>query len=268
MYTEHIHGPTLILNERIARANIRRMAEKARAAGVSFRPHFKTHQSHLVGEWYRENGVKQITVSSVDQAMYFAEAGWTEITIGFPCNVREMQRLNLLAKKVRLGVIFQSVHVAQRLAEGLEAEVDGWVELDIGDARSGLHWADSEAIEAVARAAQDARNIRLRGLLGHAGYSYGCRGENEILRVHRESLEAMAAAKAELEKGGFHGLQVSVGDTPTCSVAKNFPGVDEIRPGNFVFYDLVQAQVGSCSVSDIAVALAAPVVAKNEARME
>jgi len=32
--------------------------------------------------------------------------------------------------------------------------------------------------------------------------------------------------------------------------------VDEIRPGNFVFYDLMQYRIGSCSVGQIAVAMA------------
>jgi D-serine deaminase-like pyridoxal phosphate-dependent protein len=37
--------------------------------------------------------------------------------------------------------------------------------------------------------------------------------------------------------------------------------VDEIRPGNFVFYDLSQLAFGSCRLEDIAVAVACPVVA-------
>jgi D-serine deaminase-like pyridoxal phosphate-dependent protein len=44
--------------------------------------------------------------------------------------------------------------------------------------------------------------------------------------------------------------------------------VDEFRPGNFVFYDLMQHQIGSCAVSDIAVALACPVVAIHDDRSE
>ena len=37
--------PTMVLNEEVCKSNIARMAAKAKAANVVFRPHFKTHQS-------------------------------------------------------------------------------------------------------------------------------------------------------------------------------------------------------------------------------
>ena len=40
-------------------------------------------------------------------------------------------------------------------------------------------------------------------------------------------------------------------------------GIDEIRPGNFVFYDLMQLVIGACREEEIAVVLACPVVAKH-----
>jgi D-serine deaminase-like pyridoxal phosphate-dependent protein len=42
----------------------------------------------------------------------------------------------------------------------------------------------------------------------------------------------------------------------------DFRGIDEITPGNFVFYDLMQVSIGSCEESDIAVALVCPIVGK------
>ena len=66
----------------------------------------------------------------------------------------------------------------------------------------------------------------------------------------------------------FPKLIVSVGDTPSCSVAENFLGVDEIRPGNFVFYDLTQNMIGSNNISQVAVAMACPIVALHKDRQE
>ena len=63
-YFIDIQKPTLVLNEERARANITRMAEKARANGVRLRPHFKTHQSAAIGDWFEAAGVRCITVSS------------------------------------------------------------------------------------------------------------------------------------------------------------------------------------------------------------
>ena len=77
-----ITQPTLLLDETRCRANIRRMADKARAHGLDFRPHCKTHQSLAIGRWLREAGVEKITVSSVAMAAYFARE-WDDITIAF-----------------------------------------------------------------------------------------------------------------------------------------------------------------------------------------
>jgi D-serine deaminase-like pyridoxal phosphate-dependent protein len=49
-------------------------------------------------------------------------------------------------------------------------------------------------------------------------------------------------------------------------VVDDLSAVDEIRPGNFVFYDFMQVEIGSCQLEDVAVALACPVVSKNAAR--
>jgi D-serine deaminase-like pyridoxal phosphate-dependent protein len=61
---------------------------------------------------------------------------------------------------------------------------------------------------------------------------------------------------------------LSAGDTPGCSLTEDLSGLDEIRPGNFVFNDLMQYSLGSCSIEDIAVAVACPVVGRNLQRNE
>ena len=78
----------------------------------------------------------------------------------------------------------------------------------------------------------------------------------------------MREVQQRLEARGFPGVELSVGDTPTCSVVEDLSDVDEIRPGNMVFYDLKQYRIGSCSQEDIAIAVACPVVAKHEERNE
>ena len=75
------------------------MCDKAAANQLIFRPHFKTHQSVKTGEWFREAGVTAITVSSVSMAQKFADAGWDDITIAFPLNIREAEKVAHLDRK-------------------------------------------------------------------------------------------------------------------------------------------------------------------------
>ena len=53
---------------------------------------------------------------------------------------------------------------------------------------------------------------------------------------------------------------VSVGSTPTCAGDDEFPGVTEIHPGNYVFFDRQQQAVGGCQEEDIAASVLTRVV--------
>ncbi len=102
----------------------------------------------------------------------------------------------------------------------------------------------------------------------HAGQTYGESSPAAVRSVYDETLARLEWARSRLGEYGFPGLEFSVGDTPACSILDSFPGVDEIRPGNFVFYDLMQAGIGSCTVDEIAVVVACPVVAQHSERHE
>lgn len=261
-----IDKPTLLLDEAAARRNIHNMAQKARAA--RFRPHFKTHQSAEIGEWFRAAGVSAITVSSVDMALYFAGHGWEDITIAFPANLRQAQSINALAQRVHLGLLLESVEAAQGLASQIHAQVDIWLKVDAGAGRTGLSWEHSAPAAQVAQAVRGIANFRLRGLLTHAGHTYGAQGAAEICRRYSESVARLQSLRGQLAEQGFHGLEISVGDTPASSVCPDLGPVDEIRPGNFVFYDAQQLHAGVCDWQDVAVALACPVVALHPERSE
>jgi len=242
-------GPGLIIDEARARTNIRDMADKARRSGVVFRPHFKTHQSPAVARWFAAEGVDRITVSSVRMAEQFAETGWRDITIAFLLNPLEAPRVANLAaylgrKGGRLGVTVDSV-AAAKAAAGLD--VDIWVKVDTGYGRTGVPWDATSRLDEVLAAID-----RPAGLLTHAGQSYQARGHDEILEIHTRTVARLAGLRP--------GLKISIGDTPCCSTVPEFAGVDEIRPGNFVFYDLMQLQIGSCTENRMAAAAVCPVV--------
>jgi D-serine deaminase-like pyridoxal phosphate-dependent protein len=265
---EKINGPTLIVREQVARRNLKRMWEKAQAAGVELRPHFKTHQSAGIGSWARDAGVEKITVSSLDMAEYFAAHGWQDITIAIPANVRECRRIDALARRVNLNVVVDSLHAAEILLEKVESHLRIWIEIDVGDGRSGISWSDVTRYAAVARLLDHHDLHAFAGLIAHAGHTYAAKGKEEVLEIHDFYLKALKVVRDTLGKLGVPVEQISVGDTPTCSLADTFPGATEIRPGNFIFYDLMQEGIGSCVEEDIALALAAPVIGKYPDRNE
>jgi len=261
-----IMHPTLLLDEARCRANIKQMAEHAKASGTRFRPHFKTHQSAKVGEWIRAEGVTSIACSSLRMAEYFADAGWDYILVAFPVNWREIDLINRLAGKIRLGLIVESRETARFLGAQLQHPVDIWLDVDTGYHRTGIDWeANSEAI-ALATLITAAPMLRLRGMLTHSGHSYKSRTPEEIQAVYDETVNHFNSLRTHLTAAGFAGLELSLGDTPSCVVVKDLSAVEEVRPGNFVYFDWMQVIIGTCAAEDVAVALACPVVTKNAAR--
>jgi D-serine deaminase-like pyridoxal phosphate-dependent protein len=269
MWTDSIERPTLMLDAAICQANIKRMAEKARAQNIRFRPHSKTHQAQGIAQWIRNCGVDCITVSSVEMAEYFAKYGWIDITIAFTANPRQVKQINRLAADgVRLGLLVESVDCLQLLQRSLEHPVDVWLDIDTGYHRTGLPWDAMDEIHAVAQATvQDVVHFRLRGLLTHAGETYDVHGVEAVTAIQRATVYRLKATREALEAKGIgsadNKLELSIGDTPSCSMVHDLGPIDEMRPGNFVFFDVMQANIGACRLEEIAVALACPVVGKQ-----
>ncbi len=262
-----IKEPTLLIDKKKCLQNINKMAEKARNAGVVFRPHFKTHQSVHIGEWFRDAGVKCITVSSLKMAEYFADNAWDDITVAFPANLLEIDRINSLAGRVNLNIQVESVGTVRILDTYLENKVNTYIKIDIGYHRTGIWYENIKDIEAVVDAIDQASWLYFEGFLVHAGQNYNAKDEDEIIETHSFSLRVLNELK-DYFRERFPNLKLSIGDTPGCSLANEFFGIDEIRPGNFIFYDIMQFILGSCDDSEIAIAMACPVVAKHHERNE
>ena len=260
-----ITKPTLLLDTQKAKRNITRMAEKAQRCGVRLRPHFKTHQSAIIGEWFRAQGITDITVSSVDMAIYFARHGWDDITIAFPVNWLEIDKINHLAETIHLHLLVESLESVKFLAAHMKHPVSLWLEIDTGYGRTGVSWQAERELREIAEGIAAADHLTLTGLLTHAGHAYGPTTSERATQLYQETVTRLQASRTSLHQPE---LWLSLGDTPTCTLVDDFDGVDEIRPGNFVFYDFMQAQNGVCSPDDVAIALACPVVSIHPERQE
>ncbi len=261
-----VKKPTLILNSDVCISNIKIMASKAREQNVIFKPHFKTHQSAKVAEWFREEGVTAITVSSVTMARYFADNGWKDITIAFPVNVLEIDEINLLASHIKLHLLIESEGTARFLVEKLTANCGLFIKIDTGYHRAGIEASKVAMINAVLQASKSPF-LYFEGFLTHSGHAYHVKDQAELLRIQQNTSEKMLSLKKHFQPQ-YPNIIISVGDTPTCSQLPAANGIDEIRPGNFVFFDVMQFALGSCTPENIAVALVCPVVAIHHSRQE
>jgi len=259
--------PTLVLDKKICLRNIEKMAKKAADNNLRFRPHFKTHQSAKIGEWFKQFGVEAITVSSVKMAEYFAANGWKDITIAFPLNILEIKNINRLASRIKLGVTVENIESTRFLTEKATSPLAVWIKIDTGYNRTGIDASDYTLIDLVIHQISSCQNLNLKGFLTHTGQTYETTSTGEIFNRHFDALLKLKSLKNRYS-GLFPKIEISMGDTPSATICDNFAGVDELRPGNFVFYDVMQQNLGVCSFDDIAVRMVCPVVAKHASRNE
>ena len=264
---DKIVKPTLLISRKIAENNIKTMVQKCESKGLIFRPHFKTHQSADVASWFKDAGVDKAAVSSVEMAEYFVKNGWKNLTIAFPVNQREINSINKLAKKITLNLLVENRESAIFLDEKLKADVGIFVKINVGYNRTGVLADNFHYIADLVLFMQESKRLKFKGLLTHAGHTYQCKSYEEVEEVHYEQLKKMKDLNKSLGHQ-YEDILLSIGDTPTCSMMDDFFGIDELRPGNFVYYDLMQTEIGSCTYEQIACCVAAPVVAKHSERNE
>jgi len=250
--------PILLLDREKCLGNMERMARKVEHHQLSFRPHCKTHQSAEISNWLRDFGVSGITVSSFRMARYFAEAGWDDILVAFPFQPGELENLKLLSEKFNLSILVDSP-AALPFLNHLRNPVGFYIDIDTGYGRTGVRVENPELIEQIIVKAGGNPMLSFKGFYCHAGHSYKAQNLQERNVIHQKARSDLEGLKDQFSE---HGPRVLYGDTPNCSIQKDFRGIDEITPGNFIFYDLIQHVLGACSEEEIAVAMECPVAGK------
>jgi D-serine deaminase-like pyridoxal phosphate-dependent protein len=260
---QNVTTPAFLVDRSILARNCSQMREKAHASGVAFRPHVKTHKSIPIGRIQHGGGTGPITVSTLAEAEAFAREGFRDITYAVPIAPQKLQRVADLAAQIeRLSILIDSdvaLRAIEEFAGSHRISFNVWLKVDCGYHRAGVDPGDPDSVRlALTMARSEA--IRFQGLLTHAGHSYDARGGEEIRRVAAEEAGCLTRLRALLTAEGLGEARRSIGSTPTASVVDRFSECDEVRPGNYVFYDAFQATIGSCELADCAVSVLTTVI--------
>jgi D-serine deaminase-like pyridoxal phosphate-dependent protein len=245
------------------------MAARARKLGVTLRPHLKTPKSLKVAECAVADKSAPITVSTLREADYFAQGGYSDILCAAATTPNKLTHADKIQRETGARILLVSdsadlIKAADTRAGELKANFDFLIEIDCGEHRSGVQPASRDLLD-VADALQNAPNLNLAGVMTHAGHSYATDKPDELAAI-AESERAAAADSAEaLRKAGHDCAIVSVGSTPTALNAKHMGGITEVRAGVYLFWDLAQVSRGICALEDIAVTVLATVIGHNRA---
>ena len=258
--------PRLILKTEIAKKNIQNMNSFCKEQRMDFRPHFKTHQSAEIGEWFKDEGIEKCTVSSVGMAQYFAQADWKDICIAIPFNLNEIEEVNQIASKVNLSLCVDHIDAVIAM-KSLMRQLNIFIEIDSGYGRSGVYYQDIQLIDLLIQEMQKYDHLHFTGFLSHTGNSYHSLNPYKGTQLFEEARQNLVQLKQNYSEQ-FPDIILSMGDTPSSTFGKNFSGIDEWRPGNFVFYDFMQYALGACKEQEIAISINCPVIGIYPKRQE
>ena len=261
--------PQVLIDRRRLIANIDRAQQLATSAGVALRPHAKTHKSPVVAKWQIEKGAVGICCAKIGEAEVFVEAGIDNIRLPYPVNPFNAARLIALMDRATLSIIVDHLDVARGWSDAMlraGRALDVLVKVDVGFHRCGIDPAGDALGFLQAIAAMP--GLRLRGLLSHAGHAYHAASEDELRSMAAREAETLTALRDGATKAGIADIamcEVSVGATPTLRFSAGLPGITELRPGNYVYFDRTQVALGAATLDDCALTVLATVVSKPAA---
>ncbi len=258
-----IDTPALLVDRDRLEANIGRFTKMASQVGVALRPHIKTHKTLEIAALQVNAGASGITCAKLGEAEIYADAGFNDVFVAYPVIGREKaHRAVQLAKRCKLIVGVESVTGIQQLSEAARAAdvmLQVRLELDSGLRRTGVA---AEAAEELCRLILAAPGLHLDGIFTFRGASFPSAPTRESDVLGEQEGAWMVAQAERLRAAGIPIHAVSVGSTFTAASAARVPGVTEVRPGTYVFFDRMTTRGGANTLDEIALSVLTTVVSR------
>ncbi|TFG95116.1 DSD1 family PLP-dependent enzyme [Candidatus Thorarchaeota archaeon] len=261
--------PVLLLDYEKLENNIKRMAAKEESNEVELRPHIKTHKCIEIGMMQLKHGAKGITVSTLDEAEIFADAGINDITYAVPMTSNKINAALDIASKVNLRLLVDNYEIVSDLelySERRGMALDVLLKVHCGYHRTGVDPRNPASIKLASKIA-NSRNLTFKGILTHAGHSYDATSIQQIkeIAIQEQTVMIDFSERLNKESSNLKPEVVSIGSTPTVELTERFmEGITEIRPGSYVFHDYTQVALGCCQVSDCALTTYSKIIGKYD----
>ena len=263
MLVSELDTPALIVDLDVMERNLSAMAEYCRRHNLHLRPHTKTHKIPELARKQIESGASGITVAKLSEAEVMIDAGLTDLLIAYPIvGPIKAQRLADLTERATLTVSLDSEEAAQGISAALSergTRVGILVELDVGFGRCGL--ADEAKALRLAQTVASLPGLDFRGLMFFPGHFGVLPEERSVLR--QQVNEFLDRCLDTFAQAGLPIRVVSGGSTPSRYESDRFHGVNEVRPGTYIFNDRNTVGVSAASLDDCALSVLVTVVSTS-----
>jgi len=256
--------PCVVVDYDILMKNIQQMQSLCDESGCNLRPHIKTHKSVEIAKMQIAAGAAGITCAKLSEAEVMAEGGIDDIFVAIPLIGSKILRgIELAGKIKRLILTVDSIEGATALSKEAQRnniKLEVRLEIDTGARRTGL---PIQAGLDLADKISNLPGLNLTGVWTFKGMTYnGKKTTNHKEAVDEEGALLYDFAQTLIQRG-LNIKDISGGSTPTSkyyspSVAKGH--ITEIRPGTYVFNDVMCMLYRSCTEEDISASIYATVI--------
>jgi len=243
-----VDTPALVVDLDAMERNLERMASFARSAGVRLRPHAKMHKSAELARRQIAAGAVGVCVQKTSEAEALGRAGIDDVYISneviAPGKLARVGALayDLARRGGRLAIAVDNAAGVSRLAEAVRAanaEIDVFVEIDVGQGRCGVPPADRDAVAAIELARQVVRSpgLRLAGLQAYNGKAQHVRAVEARRAAVAATVAAARATRRALEAAGLPCPLVTGAGTGTAMLEAASGVYGELQAGSYLFMD-------------------------------
>lgn len=245
---DELHTPALTVDLDVMEANLEKMANAARAAGVGLRPHTKTHKCPIIAKRQLERGAVGVCAAKVAEAEAMVSGGVDNVLITSPVVTKEkIDRVIALAQ--RSGGIQMVVDNPKTATDFNDAAKNAGmtlrvlVDLDTGTRRTGSPLGDP-AVKLVEHVVRRCPSLQFDGLQAYAGHVMHVKGFENRKRRSVESLSKCLDTRKLVEKAGFEVGVFSAGGTGTFDIDSEIDGVTDLQVGSYLFMDSQYREAG------------------------
>jgi D-serine deaminase-like pyridoxal phosphate-dependent protein len=234
-----LRSPCLILDKERLEYNIESMATKARQAGVTLRPHIKTHKSpHIAALQMRAEPTVGIACATVAEAEAIAAAGIGGLLLTSPLmQAAQWERVAQLNRAQDLIVVVDHPAQIEGLLGALQAgdrTLGIAVDVDVGQARTGI--TDFGAGVELARMIAERPELKFAGIQGFAGHAQHIIDPGERRAAVENAATTLRAFAKALTEAGLPPTLITGSGTGTHDLDAGNP-YNELQVGSYVFMD-------------------------------
>jgi len=242
-----LETPALLIDQQRLMRNITYMQKVANSSGVTLRPHTKTHKCPEIAKLQVKAGAKGICVQKLGEAEVMAQAGFQDILI--PNEIvqpTKIARLVDLQEQATIKVAVDSIENAEALgkvAVSAGRTISVYVDVDIGMKRCGIPLGP--AVEKFTKKIAAIGGLTLEGLTTYEGHLYKIKNPKRRAAAATRIIKQYVEVGNRIRRAGVEIPTICCASTLTAPVTARVPGVTELHPGNYIFYDIIQVERGS-----------------------